>query len=211
MTVGNGAVLSLVHSSPTEMIERPNSPDIMLGAYLVSHLRQHCENCGTLQTPQWRKGWHSDVLNHSVLLCNACGLKFHKNQFCPYCKYVYGKEQKITNIWLTCEYCTRWVHVDCETQYGGCQNNQPYACPDCRNGTTPTISQNLIQPNQQPEIREIQNFDNEIDEHEHGSDPAPVGLSTSEDERKSADEMQIDIDTPSEFGSHHAPSFVQQH
>jgi len=108
---------------------------------LVSHLRQHCENCGTLSTPQWRKGWHSEVLNHSVLLCNACGLKFHKNQFCPYCKYVYGKEQKISNIWLTCEYCARWVHVDCETQYGGCHNNQPYACPDCRNGVTPaTIS-----------------------------------------------------------------------
>jgi len=132
MTITNGVSVNS-HSE----IERANSPDIMLGAYLMSHLRQHCENCGTLQTPQWRKGWFSEVLNHSVLLCNACGLKYHKNQFCPYCKYVYGKEQKISNVWLTCEHCARWVHVECETKYGGNQNRMPYACPDCRNGTPP--------------------------------------------------------------------------
>ena len=42
--------------------------DEALGAYLMCHLRQYCEGCGTPDTPQWRKGWHSEVLQHSVLL-----------------------------------------------------------------------------------------------------------------------------------------------
>jgi len=99
--------------------DRPCSPDVLLGTYLVSHLRHFCENCGTLDTPQWRKGWHSEILNRSVLLCNACGLKYHKNQYCPYCRYVYGKEEeKMDAVWLTCQSCGRWVHIDCEKKCG---------------------------------------------------------------------------------------------
>lgn len=71
--------------------ERPCSPDVTLGAYFISHLNQICENCGVTETPQWRKGWYSNVLQHTVLLCNKCGLKYMKNQFCPYCMYVYYK------------------------------------------------------------------------------------------------------------------------
>jgi hypothetical protein len=29
-----------------------SSPDIMLGAYLMSHLKTCCENCGITDTPQ---------------------------------------------------------------------------------------------------------------------------------------------------------------
>jgi len=118
--------------------ERSSSPDIVEGATLLSHLRHFCENCGTFATPQWRKGWHSEVLNRSVLLCNACGLKYHKNQFCPYCFYVYGKEQhKTPNHWLTCQMCGRWVHGECEEALGGgsYDRNQLYACPECRKRT----------------------------------------------------------------------------
>lgn len=32
------------------------SADIILGAYLIQHLRSHCENCGAVNTVQWRKG-----------------------------------------------------------------------------------------------------------------------------------------------------------
>jgi len=120
--------------------ERPCSPDIMLGAYLVTHLQQRCENCGITDTPQWRKGWFSTILNRSVVLCNACGLKYNKNQFCPYCMYVYYKEEdkKSKNAWLICEACQRWVHVECEQQYGGQEQVQQwsqfhsYLCPGCR-------------------------------------------------------------------------------
>ena len=41
-----------------------------------------CENCNSETTPQWRKGWYNTVLNKTVSLCNACGIKYAKNQFC---------------------------------------------------------------------------------------------------------------------------------
>ena len=121
------------------------SEDVLLGAYLIQHMRQHCENCGTLNTPQWRKGWFSQILNRSVLLCNACGLRYHKNQFCPYCRYVYGKEtDKSSDKWLTCDTCGRWVHLECEKQYGQPENLKQlnYSCPDCK--MTPTRTQSTI-------------------------------------------------------------------
>jgi len=119
-------------SKSTHQLERSNSSDILLGAYLVSHFKPHCDNCGTMNTPQWRKGWYSDLLQHSVLLCNACGLKYHKNQFCPYCKFVYGKESKVSSVWLICDTCARWVHGECEKRFGGHSHDVHYSCPDCR-------------------------------------------------------------------------------
>jgi len=133
-------------------IERPCSPDIMLGTYLISHLRHFCENCGTLETPQWRKGWYSELLKRSVLLCNACGLKYHKNQYCPYCRYVYGKEEEKANgHWLTCQSCGRWVHMECEIRFESFMKNMnfkreeilplhesSYTCPNCRKENSKT-------------------------------------------------------------------------
>jgi len=126
-----------IHDHNMEEFRERSYDDELVGAILVSHLRQHCENCGTHVTPQWRKGWFSDVLNHSVLLCNACGLKFHKGQFCPYCKYVYGKEQRIEEIWLACDTCGRWVHRSCEAEHGGHQHDENFNCIDCRSGIVP--------------------------------------------------------------------------
>jgi len=130
--------------------ERPCSPDVLLGAYLISHLQQRCENCGTPETPQWRKGWFSTLLNRSVVLCNACGLKYNKNQFCPFCMYVYYKEvdKKSKHTWLSCETCHRWVHIECERKCGGLEDLnvfQPYCCPTCKNAASSTpyvINQN---------------------------------------------------------------------
>jgi len=131
-------------STTTQDLEKSYSSDVLLGAYLMSHFRPHCENCGTLNTPQWRKGWFSEVLQHSVLLCNACGLKYHKNQFCPYCKFVYGKEQKLSNLWLICETCARWVHIECEKRFGGHEHHSPYQCPDCRSSSSPVTLPNEV-------------------------------------------------------------------
>jgi len=138
--------------------ERPQSPDVAMGAYLVTHLQQRCENCLTCETPQWRKGWFSTLLQRWVVLCNACGLKFNKNQFCPYCMYVYYKEEERKyqqNNWATCRTCQRWVHLVCENQYGdgtfhfGPSHNtvgspsspsaialRCYQCPTCRGQDT---------------------------------------------------------------------------
>jgi len=117
------------------LTEGPADEDVLLGAYLMTHIRPYCENCGTLETPQWRKGWFSEVLNRSVFLCNACGIKYQKNQFCPYCKFIYGKQYKTSNVWQVCSTCGRCVHVECENNYGNGQLLDPgvsYLCPECR-------------------------------------------------------------------------------
>lgn len=125
---------------------REVSDDIAFGAYLMINLKHHCEHCGTQNTPQWRKGWFSDILNRSVLLCNACGLKYHKNQFCPYCNWVYGKEpgKPSEGLWISCCSCQRRVHKDCELQgkRGRTVNNE-YQCPDCCGKSPPPKSYSL--------------------------------------------------------------------
>lgn len=135
----------------------------------MSHLRQYCENCATYDTPQWRTGWYSDVLGRPVLLCNACGLKYHKNQFCPYCFYVYGNREhnKTFNTWLTCTKCDRMVHVDCEAKYaGGHSQSHNYVCPTCVTGKTP-VSSPLTHYLSQPHIHELQNDHDHSDTHSH--------------------------------------------
>jgi DNA-directed RNA polymerase subunit RPC12/RpoP len=70
-----------------------------------------------------------------VLLCNKCGLKYHKSQYCPYCRYIYGKEtEKSPQVWLTCSSCGRWAHVGCEIEHGGNSTAAlgGYSCPDCK-------------------------------------------------------------------------------
>ncbi|PRP73172.1 hypothetical protein PROFUN_03486 [Planoprotostelium fungivorum] len=104
-----------------EEAESVPESDINFGAYLISHFRQYCENCQACETPQWRKGWYSEMLGRSVLLCNACGLKYHKNQYCYHCHFIYGKEQeKLIGLeqddWVSCK--TRsW--------------SEGYTCPSC--------------------------------------------------------------------------------
>jgi hypothetical protein len=118
-----------------------NDDDVLVGAYYLQHLRPSCANCGTMDTPQWRKGWHSSLLEKEVLLCNACGLKFHKGQFCPYCKFVYGKEHSSqhhqdSSQWLCCSNCGRKTHTACEKRHTGRTPSQFefYTCVECQRG-----------------------------------------------------------------------------
>ncbi len=71
---------------PMNDLQAADLDDITLGAYLVTHLRTLCENCGAtgkaslnfpnliltfnLETPQWRKGWFSEVIQRNTSLCN---------------------------------------------------------------------------------------------------------------------------------------------
>eukprot|EP01117_Protostelium_nocturnum_P007154 TRINITY_DN256_c0_g1_i1.p1 TRINITY_DN256_c0_g1~~TRINITY_DN256_c0_g1_i1.p1 ORF type:complete len:221 (+),score=61.60 TRINITY_DN256_c0_g1_i1:466-1128(+) len=117
----------------------------LYAAFMLSHFRQYCENCKTEETPQWRKGWHNPMLGRSVLLCNACGLKYHKNQFCSFCHFIYGKEQEKLigtdhyDEWLSCRSCSRWCHTKCENEHGIPDSNlkpEQYSCLGCRTGGT---------------------------------------------------------------------------
>jgi hypothetical protein len=57
--------------------------DVLLATFLLSNLKPICSNCGSTNTPQWRKGWWSNLLQRSIFLCNACGLRFHKVRHPP--------------------------------------------------------------------------------------------------------------------------------
>jgi len=51
---------------------------------------KNCISCGATKTPYWREAWSS-----SVLLCNACGLRYSKfRRRCLDCSYVPRKEDK---------------------------------------------------------------------------------------------------------------------
>jgi len=138
---------------PPSLQHRCSSPmaeDEVMGAYLLSSLNtkaiQTCANCGNADTPLWRKGWYDTLLSKHVMLCNACGLKYAKNQYCPYCKYVYKMNQDVhaqREQWLNCTQCRRWVHSECERKYGAkfqsMNNNIP-------TNTVPLQNLNFAQP-----------------------------------------------------------------
>jgi hypothetical protein len=138
MTISSQLPIRYIHSAafpdPTHKMSIEDE-DLLLGAYLISHLKPSCEHCGVTETAQWRRGYFEPVLNRQIMLCNKCGIKYHKSQFCPYCKYIYGKEtDKDQSIWLTCNDCGRWVHSQCELENNSAvPTGYHYRCPDCRN------------------------------------------------------------------------------
>jgi hypothetical protein len=101
-------------------------------------MRQHiCGNskCRTTITPLWRKGWVTKE-GRAVMLCNACGLHFKKGHYCSFCNQIYRESDAddITNPWIGCDRCSRWVHKKCEEVNGVVFTpGVPYLCPDCRN------------------------------------------------------------------------------
>lgn len=144
---------------PPQYLERcssPSSADVLVGAYLLDHMRMHCEQCGVSDTPQWyaldsqhpravysdssllrrRKGWDSPLTNKPVPLCNACGLKFAKKQSCPYCNYIYRREEERwrVNEWVGCALCPRYVHIACEAKSDApmATKGVVFLCPECR-------------------------------------------------------------------------------
>jgi len=57
-----------------------------------------CISCGATKTPYWREAW-----SPTVLLCNACGLRFSKfRRRCIDCSYVPRKEDKGSRICTKC-------------------------------------------------------------------------------------------------------------
>jgi hypothetical protein len=70
------------------------------------------------------------------MLCNACGLHFKKGHFCSFCNQIYRESDAddITNPWIGCDRCSRWIHKKCEEENGVVFTpGIPYLCPDCRN------------------------------------------------------------------------------
>ena len=58
-----------------------------------------CASCGTRKTPYWRDGWDS------VVLCNACGIRFNKYRMkCAHCLYIPRKDERALS---TCPRCDK--------------------------------------------------------------------------------------------------------
>jgi hypothetical protein len=110
---------------------------VNIAAYILAHLKPICENCHCTTTPQWRKGWVSDLLDRYVWLCNKCGIKYAKSQYCPHCKEIYSKDRNLYEPlkWYSCQHCGRWVHRNCENMISNnanLKNYNIYKCPNCR-------------------------------------------------------------------------------
>ena len=51
--------------------------------------RKKCASCSARKTPYWREGW-----DQGVLLCNACGIRFHKyRKYCLNCYCIAKKDE----------------------------------------------------------------------------------------------------------------------
>lgn len=63
------------------------------GDYLQRHgtaRKKCCASCKTKKTPYWRDGWEK-----SVLLCNACGIRYQKyRKYCMTCLSIARKDEK---------------------------------------------------------------------------------------------------------------------
>ncbi len=119
-------------------IEHEEETDVIVGTFLLEHLQRTCENCCAKETAEWRKGWWLTSLQQSAWLCNSCGLRYGKNQYCGYCYEIYRKDLEGTktlksNVWIYCRICRQFTHQACEqaNQQGIFDENRDYICPDC--------------------------------------------------------------------------------
>lgn len=81
-----------------------------IGVIALLRLKEiRCHNCGVSETVQWRRGWNSHPL------CNPCGLRYQKSQYCCYCNYVYTRQELNSErgLWSVCQICGRASHVAC--------------------------------------------------------------------------------------------------
>eukprot|EP00898_Chlorokybus_atmophyticus_P007994 jgi/Chlat1/8196/Chrsp76S07628 len=128
-------------STPTPaLVERnPKSMKAMAVAeYMRTANKKKCANCHTSNTPMWRKGFSGD---RAVTLCNACGLRFKKNKFCPFCYHMCYENDDPDNAnnmnsgrdspWLGCTVCGRWVHKSCHQQHCPSPGSVKRLRPDC--------------------------------------------------------------------------------
>lgn len=52
--------------------------------------RRRCVSCGAGKTPYWRDGWAP-----GVILCNACGIRYHKyRRYCEACRCIVKKDEQ---------------------------------------------------------------------------------------------------------------------
>jgi hypothetical protein len=66
------------------------SGDSLSSFSAASSNRKKCASCSARKTPYWREGW-----SEGVLLCNACGIRFHKyRKYCLKCSCIAKKDEQ---------------------------------------------------------------------------------------------------------------------
>ena len=83
--------------------------------------------------------------NSPSIYCKDCDEEYQNGNYCIYCKTIY-KIVKIKNNrdWLQCFYCHKFVHIQCEEEFGAYYNISRqsmskgfrYICPLCRKNKT---------------------------------------------------------------------------
>ncbi|CEL94171.1 unnamed protein product [Vitrella brassicaformis CCMP3155] len=73
-----------------------------------------CPNTA-LTRDEVRTGW-PDERGVPVPLCDKCADLYQRDQYCPHCMQVYESfdEGALNNPWVGCDFCSRWVHRECE-------------------------------------------------------------------------------------------------
>lgn len=105
----------------------PINEDDAIAIHLLLSIQRRCHNCGTYDTPLWRRAHFDKILNREVIACNACSLRFEKTLYCFYCKYIYKLKEIDSRRWWQCSICRNRVHKKCKRLYGSIA----FRCPFC--------------------------------------------------------------------------------
>ena len=81
----------------------------------------------------------------NLWLCEKCYKAYSSGNYCYYCHCVYREYEHGTQYydrkkWIQCDYCQKWIHMQCEEKKGKYENieelslntNFKYMCPFCR-------------------------------------------------------------------------------
>ncbi|KAJ8337045.1 hypothetical protein SKAU_G00382650, partial [Synaphobranchus kaupii] len=83
-----------------------------------------CVQCGSRTSGLW---------HHSCLLCDGCYQQQDSVSSCALCRSPLAPESP--RALLSCHFCKRWLHLECERQVKGdadLQVREDYVCADCR-------------------------------------------------------------------------------
>lgn len=119
----------------------------------LSLYSRKCENkiCAVIVDKQ-DKIYHAQITSsyksRIYLLCEKCYLAWKQEHYCYYCNVIYrdfsfNQQYYDQKIWIQCDYCERWQHIQCEENKGNLCNIEEmnrdedfkYKCPFCRNET----------------------------------------------------------------------------
>ena len=161
--------IDLLISSFDKMIEKGeitlnylNSPILNLNyENIENNFSKKCENkiCAIVVYDE-NLIYHSKFVSNnsykpqSIWLCEKCYNAFKLGNYCYYCNIIYRDFEFNTQyydkkIWIQCDYCQRWQHIQCEEKKGKYNNveelalnpNFKYMCPFCRKERNKCIRQ----------------------------------------------------------------------